>query len=72
MEDPQPMSRLIGWALTDLMLEHEEIVVAGEDVGRKGGVYGATQKLQARFGRDQVSEAFEAVVAGASQPRESG
>ena len=52
--DPQPMSRLISWALADLMLAHEEIIVAGEDVGRKGGVYGATQKLQARFGRDRV------------------
>ncbi|MBT8455391.1 MAG: MFS transporter [Alphaproteobacteria bacterium] len=54
MTDPQPMARLIGWALSDLMLEHSEIVVAGEDVGRKGGVYGVTQKLQARFGRDRV------------------
>ncbi|MFK7745219.1 MAG: thiamine pyrophosphate-dependent enzyme [Roseobacter sp.] len=54
MSEPQPMSRLISWALTDLMLEHAEIVLAGEDVGRKGGVYGATQKLQARFGRDRV------------------
>jgi 2-oxoisovalerate dehydrogenase E1 component len=26
----------------------------GEDVGRKGGVYGVTQKLQARFGPDRV------------------
>ncbi|KEJ88542.1 dehydrogenase E1 component subunit alpha/beta [Sulfitobacter donghicola] len=54
MSDPQPMSRLIGWALADLMLEHEEIIVAGEDVGRKGGVYGVTQKLQNRFGPDRV------------------
>lgn len=54
MEDPQPMSRLINWALADLMLEHGEIVLAGEDVGRKGGVYGVTQKLQARFGPDRV------------------
>ncbi|MEM1351181.1 MAG: thiamine pyrophosphate-dependent enzyme, partial [Pseudomonadota bacterium] len=54
LSEPQPMSRLISWALTDLMLAHPEIVVAGEDVGRKGGVYGATQKLQARFGADRV------------------
>ena len=51
---PQPMNRLIGWALSDLMLEHPEIIVAGEDVGRKGGVYGVTQKLQSRFGPDRV------------------
>jgi 2-oxoisovalerate dehydrogenase E1 component len=54
MEEPQPMSRLINWALGDLMLEHGEIVLMGEDVGRKGGVYGVTQKLQARFGPDRV------------------
>ena len=52
--EPQPMSRLINWALTDLMLERPEMVIAGEDVGRKGGVYGVTQKLQARFGMDRV------------------
>lgn len=54
MAEPQIMSRLIGWALTDLMITHPEIVVMGEDVGRKGGVYGVTQKLQARFGESRV------------------
>ena len=54
MKEPQPLNRLLGWALTDLMLEHGEIIVAGEDVGRKGGVYGITQKLQSRFGPDRV------------------
>lgn len=54
MEEPQIMSRLINWALTDLMLEHPETLLMGEDVGRKGGVYGVTQKLVARFGPDRV------------------
>jgi 2-oxoisovalerate dehydrogenase E1 component len=54
MDAPQPMSRIINWALTDLMLAHGEIVMMGEDVGRKGGVYGVTQKLQARFGPDRM------------------
>ncbi|MXQ07378.1 MFS transporter [Alphaproteobacteria bacterium GH1-50] len=52
--EPQPMSRLLNWALTDLMLEHGEVVMMGEDVGRKGGVYGVTQRLQQRFGPDRV------------------
>ncbi len=52
--EPQPLSRLINWALTDLMLAHGELVMMGEDIGRKGGVYGVTQKLQARFGPDRV------------------
>jgi 2-oxoisovalerate dehydrogenase E1 component len=54
MADPQPMSRLLNWALTDLMLTHREIVMMGEDIGRKGGVYGVTQKLHARFGPDRM------------------
>ncbi|MFN5826305.1 MAG: thiamine pyrophosphate-dependent enzyme, partial [Rhodobacterales bacterium] len=54
MDEPQIMSRIINWALTDLMLTHGEIVMMGEDVGRKGGVYGVTQKLTARFGPDRM------------------
>lgn len=54
MDEPQIMSRLINWALTDLMLAHPEIVMMGEDVGRKGGVYGVTQKLTQRFGPDRM------------------
>ena len=54
MAEPQIMSRIINWALTDLMLEHPEIVMMGEDVGRKGGVYGVTQKLVSRFGPDRM------------------
>jgi 2-oxoisovalerate dehydrogenase E1 component len=54
MNELQTMNRLIGWALTDLMLSYKDVVVAGEDVGRKGGVYGVTQKLQKRFGQDRV------------------
>jgi 2-oxoisovalerate dehydrogenase E1 component len=54
MNAPQPMSRLINWAMTDLMLEYPEIICMGEDVGRKGGVYGVTQKLCDRFGSDRM------------------
>ncbi len=54
MEEPQIMSRLINWALTDLMLEYPEIYMMGEDIGRKGGVYGVTQRLSARFGSRRV------------------
>ena len=54
MAEPQPMSRLINWALHDVMLEFPEVVLMGEDVGRKGGVYGVTQRLSARFGRGRV------------------
>ena len=55
---PQHMAKLINLALTDLMLTHEEVVLAGEDVGRKGGVYGVTQRLQKRFGPHRVIDSL--------------
>ncbi|WP_439397477.1 dehydrogenase E1 component subunit alpha/beta [Bradyrhizobium sp. PMVTL-01] len=54
LAEPHHMAKLINLALTDLMLGHEEVVLAGEDVGRKGGVYGVTQRLQHRFGAHRV------------------
>ncbi len=54
LDQPQPMGRLINWALHDLMLAHDETLLMGEDVGRKGGNYGVTQKLHARFGPARV------------------
>jgi 2-oxoisovalerate dehydrogenase E1 component len=54
MEKPQHMARLLSWALADLMLAHRNIIVAGEDVGPKGGVYNVTAKLHDRFGSARV------------------
>ncbi|MEM7730658.1 MAG: thiamine pyrophosphate-dependent enzyme, partial [Pseudomonadota bacterium] len=58
LSQPQHMAKLINFALTDLMLAHEEVVLAGEDVGRKGGVYGVTQRLQQRFGPHRVIDSL--------------
>jgi len=54
MDKPQHMAKQINLALSDLMLAHNDLVMAGEDIGRKGGVYGVTQKLQQRFGSGRV------------------
>ena len=54
MDKPQHMARLLSWALADLMLAHGNIIVAGEDVGPKGGVYNVTAKLHERFGSARV------------------
>lgn len=54
MDKPQHMARLLSWALADLMAAHDNIIVAGEDVGRKGGVYNVTAKLHERFGSARV------------------
>ena len=54
MSEPQTLSRLLNRTLTDLMRDYPEIVMMGEDIGGKGGVYGVTRKLQSRFGVDRV------------------
>lgn len=54
MEQPQHLAKLLNWAITDEMLRHRDIVIAGEDIGAKGGVYGVTQRLQKRFGQHRV------------------
>jgi 2-oxoisovalerate dehydrogenase E1 component len=54
MKKPHHMARLISWALADLMMEHGEIILMGEDIGPKGGVYNVTAKLHARFGARRV------------------
>ena len=53
---PHSMGRLINWTLTDLMLEHQEVILFGQDVGKKGGVYGVTKRLQQRFGAGRVMD----------------
>jgi len=54
MGKPQHMARLLSWTLADLMLAYPNIIVAGEDVGPKGGVYNVTAKLHERFGPARV------------------
>lgn len=51
---PQHMARLINLALADIMLQYPQTVVFGEDVGRKGGVYGVTPGLLQKFGPSRV------------------
>ena len=51
---PVNMSRIISMTLAEQMEQLPEIVIFGEDVGKKGGVYGATVKLQQKFGPARV------------------
>lgn len=53
-ETPQHLSRLISLTLMGILAADPRAVVFGEDVGRKGGVYGATARLQTRFGNRRV------------------
>ena len=54
MKKPQHMAKLLNWALTDILAEHSETVIMGEDVGRKGGVYAVTTGLSETFGSKRV------------------
>ncbi|MEQ4537562.1 MAG: thiamine pyrophosphate-dependent enzyme [Billgrantia sp.] len=51
---PAPMAKLLNQSLARLMERYPHLVMAGEDIGRKGGVYGVTQRLQAQFGPHRV------------------
>ncbi len=51
---PLTLAQTINAALTDVMVSHSQAVVFGEDVARKGGVYGVTKGLRDRFGPARV------------------
>jgi 2-oxoisovalerate dehydrogenase E1 component len=51
---PQHLSRLVSLTLGGILDNDPAAVVFGEDVGRKGGVYGATTQLQSAFGASRV------------------
>jgi 2-oxoisovalerate dehydrogenase E1 component beta subunit len=41
-------------ALRTMLREREEVILLGEDIGKNGGVFRATDGLQAEFGEDRV------------------
>ncbi len=51
---PRPLAHLIRLGLADLMHKYSEMLVFGEDVAQKGGVYGATSGLWKTFGAKRV------------------
>ena len=63
------MAGILNAALTDALLAHPELLVFGEDVGRKGGVYNVTNGLQKRFGAARVFDTLldETSILGIAQ-----
>jgi 2-oxoisovalerate dehydrogenase E1 component len=59
----------LGAALHDELLRRPETSVFGQDVARKGGVYGVTRGLQARFGQGRVFDTLldETTILGVAQ-----
>ncbi|MGH3435214.1 MAG: thiamine pyrophosphate-dependent enzyme [Sciscionella sp.] len=53
-EGPLTLAMSINRALADTLAEYPEAVVFGEDVGRKGGVYGVTRGLAKKVGQARV------------------
>ncbi|HTM22104.1 MAG TPA: thiamine pyrophosphate-dependent enzyme [Kofleriaceae bacterium] len=51
---PVPLAAHINAALGDLLVKYPRLLVFGEDVGRKGGVYGVTKTLDRRAGMARV------------------
>lgn len=54
LEGPLTLSQAINRTLADTLAAHPDVLVFGEDVARKGGVYGVTRGLQKRFGAGRV------------------
>ena len=51
---PMTLAQTINATLIDSLAARPEMLTFGEDVGRKGGVYGVTRGLAQRFGRARV------------------
>ena len=52
--EPLTLALAINGALADILGRHPETLLFGEDVAAKGGVYGVTRGLHARFGAGRV------------------
>ncbi|MFQ3221245.1 MAG: 2-oxoisovalerate dehydrogenase E1 component [Paraglaciecola sp.] len=50
----QHLAKLLNWALLDVMASYDNVVMCGEDIGKKGGVYNVTAKLCDKFGARRV------------------
>ena len=63
------MAGALNAALADELLRRPELLVFGEDVGRKGGVYNVTNGLQKRFGQGRVFDTLldETSILGIAQ-----
>src|SRR5262249_16606170 len=53
-EGPLTLAQAINRTLADELAASPEMIVFGEDVGHKGGVYGVTRGLRAAFGPSRV------------------
>ncbi|MFN0249580.1 MAG: thiamine pyrophosphate-dependent enzyme [Kofleriaceae bacterium] len=67
--DPLSLAQQINRALVELCREHGEVIVFGEDLARKGGVYGVTKGMHSTFGNSRVFDTHldETFILGLAQ-----
>ncbi len=53
-QKPRHMGQLINWGLHDLCLAQKDVVIFGEDIAKKGGVYRVTTQLYEKFGVGRI------------------
>jgi 2-oxoisovalerate dehydrogenase E1 component len=68
-EGRRTLAAHVNAALADEMIRRPEVLVFGEDVGIKGGVYGVTRGLQEAFGKARVFDTLldETSILGVAQ-----
>lgn len=52
------MAQCINNALDDILNQYDNVVIFGEDVGKKGGVYRVTANLQKKYGKTRVFDSI--------------
>ena len=53
-DKPRHLAQLLNWGLHDLLAKYPEMLVFGEDVGKRGGVYGVTDQLYEKTSAGRV------------------
>jgi len=53
-QKPRHMGQLINWGLHDLCLAQKDVVIFGEDIAKKGGVYRISAQLYEKFGVGRI------------------
>ena len=53
---PVTLNKMINKTLTEIMARYDNALIFGEDVGRKGGVYGVTMDILKKFGPRRVQD----------------
>lgn len=56
LKEKRTLADLLNYTLVDLLLQYENLIILGEDVGRKGGVYNITSGLIKRFSGKRVMD----------------